>query len=147
MPRITETVTIRRPRSEVAAYMDDIDREKEWQPSLLEADQTPAGPTAVGTEKRYVSEFLGKRVENTYVATEVDPGRRVAYRTTRQSTLQATSEVEWADVEGGTRVTLSVDGKPTGVLRFVPRGMLEEASKRQLRDTLGRLKECLESTP
>ncbi len=147
MPRITETVVIQRPRSEVAAYMDDISLEKEWQPSLLEAEQTPPGPTAVGTRKRYVSEFLGKRVENTYVATAVDPGRRVAYETTRGSTLQATSEIEWTDVDGGTRVTLAVDGKATGVLRFIPRGMLDEASRRQLRETLQRLKERLEASP
>jgi carbon monoxide dehydrogenase subunit G len=126
--------------------MDDVTREHEWQPSLLEASQDPSGPTRVGTRKRYVSEFLGKRVENTYEAIEVDPGRRVVYRTTRESTLQATSEVEWADEGTGTRVTLSVDGRPTGVLRFVPRSMIEEASLRQLRDTLRRLKEHLESS-
>jgi uncharacterized membrane protein len=147
MPRLSESVTVHRPRPEVFTYMDDVAREREWQPSLLEASQDPSGPTRVGTRKRYVSEFLGKRVENTYEAIEVDPGRRVVYRTTRDSTLQATSEVEWADEGTGTRVTLSVDGRPTGVLRFVPRGIIEEASLRQLRDTLRRLKECLESTP
>ena len=127
--------------------MDDVTREHEWQPSLLEASQDPPGATRVGTQKRYVSEFLGKRVENTYEAIEVQPGRRVVYRTTRDSTLQATSVVEWDDAGSDTRVTLTVDGKPTGVLRFVPKRVVEEASLRQLRDTLVRLKECLESTP
>lgn len=147
MPRLSESVTVRRPRPDVVAYMDDVTREHEWQPSLIEASQDPPGPTRVGTQKRYVSEFLGKRVENTYEAIEVDPGSRVTYRTTRDSTLQATSEVEWADEGTDTRVTLSVDGRPTGVLRFVPKGIIEDASLRQLRDTLRRLKECLESTP
>lgn len=146
MPRLSESITVFRPRAEVAAYMDDVSRESEWQPSLLEARQHPPGPTRVGTRKHYVSEFLGKRVENTYEAVEVEPGRRVVYKTTKDSTLQATSEVEWADEGEATRVTLSVDGRPTGVLRFVPKALVEEASLRQIRDALRRLKECLEST-
>jgi hypothetical protein len=145
MPATTERILIRRPRLEVAAYMDDVTRESEWQPALLEASQDPPGPTGVGTRKRYVSEFLGRRVTNTYVATAVEPGRRVAYETTRDSTVRATMVVAWDDADGGTRVTLTMDGKATGVLRFVPRAMLEEAWQRQLRATLERLKERLEA--
>lgn len=146
MPRISESITIQRRRSVVVAYMDDVAREVEWQPSLLEASQAPPGPTRLGTRKRYVSEFLGKRVVNTYELVEMDPGRRMVYRTTKDSTLQATSEVEWSDEGTATRVTLSVDGRPSGVLRFVPKALLEEASLRQIRDALARLKESLEST-
>lgn len=146
MARLSESITVHRPRAEVVDYMDDVAREHEWQPSLLNASQDPPGPTRVGTRKHYVSEFLGKRVENTYEAVEVDPGRRVVYRTTSDSTLQATSVVEWDDADGSTRITLSVDGRPTGVLRFMPGKVIEEASLRQLRETLRRLKECLEST-
>ena len=145
MPRTTEQILILRPRLQVATFMDDVALEHEWQPSLREASQDPPGPTRVGTRKRYVSEFLGRRVENTYVATAVDPARRVAYASTPDSTVKATMEITWDDADGGTRVTLTVDGKPTGALRFVPRALLEEAWQRQLRTTLDRLKERLES--
>ncbi len=147
MARLSESITVHRPRAEVVDYMDDVTREHEWQPSLREASQEPPGPTRVGTRKHYVSEFLGKRVNNTYEAVEVEPGRRVVYRTTKDSTLQATSVVEWDDADTSTRITLSVEGQPTGVLRFVPKRVIEDASLRQLKETLLRLKTCLESTP
>lgn len=146
MAATTEHIVIRRPRPEVFAYMDDVAREKEWQPALVEASQSPPGPTRPGTRKHYVSEFLGRRVENTYVATAVDPERRVVYETTRDSTLAGTLDITWDDHgTDGTRVTLTMDGRPTGVLRFVPRAMLHDAWSRQLRTTLDRLKERLEA--
>lgn len=146
MSATIEHIVIRRPRSRVYAYMDDVAREKEWQPALVEASQTPEGPTRPGTRKHYVSEFLGRRIENTYEATAVDPERRVVYRTTRGSTLDGTLEITWDDHDtAATRVTLTMDGRPTGVLRFVPRAMLDDAWSRQLRATLDRLKERLEA--
>ena len=50
--------------------MDDISREQEWQPSLRSAEQDPPGPSREGTKKRYVSEFMGRELRNTYVVTE-----------------------------------------------------------------------------
>jgi carbon monoxide dehydrogenase subunit G len=146
MPSSTQDIVIRRPPDVVYAYMDDIDREREWQPSLREATQEPAGPTAVGTRKRYVSEFLGRRIENTYVAREVEPGRRVLYESTRDSSVEAVMEIAWAAVAEGTRVSLRVDGRPKGVLRFLPKAVLEEAWQSQLRSTLDRLKATLEGS-
>jgi uncharacterized membrane protein len=145
MPRITESITIRRPRADVARYMDDVTREREWQPALLDASQEPAGPSAPGTRKRYVSEFLGRRIENTYVVIACDPGRRMTSETTPDSAMRGTTEIVWDDVGDATRVTLTIDGSPTGVLRFVPRRVLEDAYQRQLTATLQRLKDHLES--
>lgn len=147
MPSSEQDIVIRRPPDVVFAYMDDVAREREWQPSLREASQEPDGPTRVGTRKRYVSDFLGRRVENTYVAVEVDPGRRVRYESTRDSSVDATMEVTWAAVPEGTRVSLRIDGRPKGVLRFLPKAVLQEAWESQLRTTLARLRECLEGAP
>ncbi|MBT8336150.1 MAG: SRPBCC family protein [Gemmatimonadetes bacterium] len=144
MPSTEQSITIHRPPDIVFRYMDDITREREWQPSLRKASQEPTGPTRVGTRKRYVSEFLGRRVENTYLAVEVDPGRRVRYESTRYSSVDATMELTWTPAPEGTHVSLRVEGRPKGVLRFIPKAVLQEAWQSQLRTTLDRLKECLE---
>ena len=144
MSRQSASIVIRRPAAEVFAYMDDISREHEWQPNLLSAEQDPPGSSTVGTRKRYVSRFLGKEVANTYVVTELDAGRRVAYETEPGSTVDARSEMILATEGDGTRVTMFVEGKPKGVLRFVPAAMLEAAYRNELNSTLGRLKERLE---
>ncbi len=138
------SVVIRRPVDEVFDYMNDIDREHEWQPQLREAEQIPPGPPAVGSRRRYVSDFMGRRVENTYVIRTCEPRSRMVLETAGDSALKATSEILWEEVPGGTRVTMAVDGSPKGALRLVPRRLLEATFESQLRDTLGRLKRRLE---
>ncbi|MDX1647204.1 MAG: SRPBCC family protein [Longimicrobiales bacterium] len=145
MPKHQASVVISRPVEEVFAYMNDVSREAEWQPQLIEAEQTPPGPTQVGSRRRYVSEFLGKRVENRYVVLVYEPNRRVVLRTTPDSALNATSEVVWESEGEGTRVTMKLDGAPSGPLRFIPGALLEASFEKEVRGTLARLKERLEA--
>lgn len=144
MPRKEASIVIQRPREEVFAYMDDVRHEPEWQPQLVEVEQTPPGPTRPGTRRRYVTEFLGKRLENTYVVLGHEPNRRVVLQTTPDSVLEASSEIRWEEVEGGTRVTMILDGSVSGPLRFVPDALLEASFDKELRSALARLKERLE---
>lgn len=145
MPSYEQSIFIDRPVADVFAYMDDIEREHEWQSQLVEADQTPAGATAVGSRKRYVSEFMGKRLQNTYVVKHYDPNERVVCQTTPDSVLDATTDVRWEAVDGGTRVTMSLSGATSGALRFVPAKMLEGKFAQEVDATLSRLKERLEA--
>lgn len=145
MPKQTKSIIIGRPIDEVFSYMNDVAREPEWQPQLLEAEQTPPGPTAVGSRRRYVSEFLGRRLENTYVVQLYEPNRRLVVETTKDSVLDATSDVRWETVPEGTRVTMTLDGRPKGALRFVPAAILESTFEKEVVTTLSRLKEQLES--
>lgn len=138
------TLVIRRPVSEVFAYLDDIEREREWQPNLREVEQVPPGPSSVGTRKRYVSEFMGKRVENTYEVVEMGPGWRVVYRSTPDSALDATTEVRCEADGESTRVTMRVSGRPTGALRLLPARLVEKTSRDELVASLERLKNVLE---
>jgi uncharacterized membrane protein len=142
-----QSIIVLRPLDQVFAYMDDVRREREWQPHLLEAEQTPPGPTVVGSRRRYVSEFLGKRLENTYVVELYEPGARIVLETTPDSVVSARTDIRWEPVDGGTRVTMKLEGKPTGVLRFVPRAMLEATFEKEVRSTLALLKETLEAKP
>ncbi|MDX1493172.1 MAG: SRPBCC family protein [Longimicrobiales bacterium] len=144
MPRHQDSIVIRRPLPEVFAYMNDITREVEWQPQLREAEQVPPGPVGVGTKRRYVSEFLGKRLENTYVITAYEKGRRVVCETTPDSVLSATSDIVWEEVDGGTRVTMTLEGKASGPLRFIPGPLVEATFEKEVRGALSRLKERLE---
>lgn len=145
MPVYEESIIIERPTADVFEYMQDIDREKEWQPNLLEAEQTPAGAARVGTRRRYVSDFMGKRFENTYVYTVYEENRRVAYETAAESDSLSRGEVRWDEADGGTRVTMRVDAEMPGMLRFVPKSLIEGLARKELRETLERVKEVLES--
>jgi carbon monoxide dehydrogenase subunit G len=137
-------VVIDSPVTRVFAYMDDVDREREWQPSIQEAHKDPPGDTAVGTRKRYVSEFLGRRIENTYVTQVFELDQRVVYETTSDSVMRARAELGFEPAGSGTQVTMTVDAKPTGILRFIPRTLLEGTARNELETSLGLLKKQLE---
>jgi carbon monoxide dehydrogenase subunit G len=137
---------IARPVDEVFAYMDDVSLEQEWQPAIRAARAEPEGPTAVGTKKIYTSEFMGREITNTYIAVVSEQNRRVVYDTTPDSAVKATASFTWEPVEGGTVVSMTVDGQPKGVLRFVPRGVLDRFYQQEIEATLQRLKSRLEST-
>lgn len=139
------SITIARPPAEVFDYMQDIEREREWQPNLREAEQTPPGEPGVGTRRRYVSEFMGKRFENVYVNTVYEPNRRVAYESDAKSDTQAQGEITWEAVESGTRVTMRFKAKVGGLLRFVPKSLVASVAQKELGDALARVKARLEA--
>lgn len=146
MLRYESSIIIDCPVDKVFEYMQDIDREREWQPNLREAEQSPQGEPGVGTRRRYVSEFIGKRFENVYVNTIYEPGRRVAYKSAPESDTQAEGEVTWEAVDSGTRVTMRVAVEVGGLLRFVPKKLITSACRKELDDALARLKARLESS-
>jgi hypothetical protein len=88
---------------------------------------------------------MGKRLLNTYVVCVYVPNRRIVCETTKDSVLAATSDVRWDDEEGGTRLTMTLEGSPCGSFRFVPAAMLERAFAKEVNGALDRLKERLEA--
>jgi carbon monoxide dehydrogenase subunit G len=144
--RYFHEIVIQRPISDVFAYMDDVSREREWQPGILDARKEPPGPTGVGTRKYYASEFMGRRIENTYVTRVFVPHERVVYETTPDSVLQARAELRWESVGPGTRVTMSFEGKVGGPLRFIPQRVLQAVYRKELEKALDLLRERLESS-
>ena len=144
--RFQHEIVIQRPVSDVFTYMDDVSREREWQPGILDARKEPPGPTNIGSRKSYVSEFMGRRIENTYVTRVFEPNRHVIYETTPDSVLLARAELRWEPAGSGTRVTMSFDGKVRGPLRFVPQRILEAAYRKEMEKTLELLKARLESS-
>jgi uncharacterized membrane protein len=146
MLRYDASITIDRPVEEVFEYMQDIDREREWQPNLQEAEQSPEGEPSVGTRRRYVSEFIGKRFENVYVNTIYESNRRVAYESAPESDTQAEGEIIWEAVDNGTRVTMRVAVQVGGLLRFVPKALIVSLGTKELEGSLARVKMRLESS-
>ena len=144
MPRIERSVTIARSVPDVFSYMDDVDREHEWQPNLRAASQEPRGPVGVGTLKRYTSVFMKQERHNVYRVTAHEMYVRVVYESTPESATQATAEVRWEQVPEGTRVTMSIDAAPGRAMKLVPGKALESATTKELERMLRLLKEVLE---
>lgn len=145
MSRQSSSIPIHRPPHEVFAYMDDVAREREWQTNLVSAEKEPPGPTRVGTRKRYVTRFMGHEIRNSYRVTAFESGRRVVYETEKGSAIDARSEVVCEAEGGGTRVTISVEGSPKGILNLLPKAALALAYREELKNSLAAVKARMES--
>jgi carbon monoxide dehydrogenase subunit G len=88
---------------------------------------------------------MGRRFENVYINTVYEPNHKVAYKTAPESDAQAVGEVIWEDVDGGTRVTMRVEADVGDLLRFVPNRLIASVAKKELLDTLTRVKSLLEA--
>ena len=144
MSRIERSVIILRSVPDVFSYMDDIEREQEWQPNLRSASQEPQGPVGVGTLKRYTSTFLKKDVHNVYRVTAYEMYVRTTYESIPESDTHAKAEILWEQVPEGTRVTWTIDATPGRALKLMPKKALEMKSTRELERMLENLKARLE---
>ncbi len=142
---IERSVIIRRSVPDVFSYMDDIEREHEWQPNLRAASQEPRGPVGVGTLKRYTTVFMKQERQNVYRVTEYEMYAHVVYESTPESATNATSEVRWDQVPDGTKVTMTIDATPGPALKLVPKKVLEKATTQELERVLEKLRVVLES--
>lgn len=145
MSRIERSVIIRRSVPDVFSYMDDIDREHEWQPNLRAASQEPRGPVGVGTLKRYTTVFMKQERQNVYRVTEYEMYAHVVYESTPESATNATSDVRWDQVPDGTKVTMTIDATPGPALKLVPKRVLEKATTQELERVLEKLRVVLEN--
>ena len=137
---------INRPVEEVFAYMDEISKEKEWQPYLKEWEQTPDPQrNGVGTVRRYVNQYMGRRFTNVYVITEYEPNRKVMYESTPEAAVQAEGGQLWERVEGGTKVTFVFRPELGNFWSFIPKPIVRRIYMRTLTNNMARLKKVLES--
>jgi uncharacterized protein YndB with AHSA1/START domain len=132
---------IARPRDEVAAYTIDPANAPEWYENIKSVEWQP--PLAVGAELAFVAQFLGRRLEYTYVVRDLVPGERLVM-STAQGPFPMETTYEFADAgEGATRMTLRNRGEPAGFKRVVA-PMVARAMRRANAADLRRLQAVLE---
>ena len=77
---LEDSIVINRPLEEVFNYMEDIEREHEWQPYLRNWEQTPdPNQNGVGTIRRYDNRYMGRSFSNEYEAVIYEPMEKVMY--------------------------------------------------------------------
>ena len=138
---LEDSVVINRPVEEVFAYMDDIEKEHEWQPYLKEWEQSPdPRRNGVGTIRRYENHYLGRSFTNVYVITEYEPNKRVMYRSTPEAAVQAKGGQMWEVVKEGTKVTFVFEPELGDFWGYIPKFIVRRIYMRTLTSNMARLK-------
>ncbi len=147
--KASANILVERPVSEVWNFVADIRNMDKWVNGVSDPRPVSVGEWGVGSafESRYT--YSGKTHTITYEITAYDPPNRVAMRST-SGPFPFESCVELCEDGYGTRLTNTIDAKPTNVfltIWFAAMGIvLRMMMRTQLRKELTLLKAELEAT-
>ena len=141
---LKESIVIHRPIAEVFAYMDDIDREHEWQPYLVRWEKSTE-QNEVGTVRTYHNKYMGRAFTNVYEITEYQRNRKVMYKSTPAAAVQADGGTLWEAVGDGTKVTFLFTPKLDDFWGLLPKSLVRRMYMGTLTNNMKRLKKILET--
>ena len=141
MVRIEFTVEVKRPPSDVFAYLTDVANLPEWQSSAIEASAD--GPMAVGTRISEVRKFLGRRMESTVEVTEYEPDAKFSLKTVSGPVPFEVSHTLRGE-DGGTNLTFVGVGEPGGFFKLAE-PLVAKQAERQFKGDFETLKDLLEA--
>jgi hypothetical protein len=103
-------VVIRRPRSEIAAFMFDPANDLAWTGGITSSTPAQPGPLTTGSVVEREAKFLGRTFTYGYVVSEHEPDRLVELVVERPFPMVVRYELE--DTDGGTLVSIQAKGTP-----------------------------------
>jgi uncharacterized membrane protein len=140
---VETTITIDRPRLEVAAYAADPGHATRWYANIRSVEWRTPPPAVVGSRVAFVARFLGRTLAYVYEVRESVPGERFVMSTTDGPFAMETT-YSWRDAPGGgTLMTLRNRGEPSGFSGLAA-PLMTSAMRRANRNDLARLKAILE---
>ncbi|MDQ6918705.1 MAG: SRPBCC family protein [Candidatus Dormibacteraeota bacterium] len=145
MAKVRETVEIDAPIDRVWAVVhEDFENAAKWTSGLHHIDVLTDGPFGKGTELRYTINTGAGMQELEVEHTTVTAGKTVAGRFTK-GPIKGTWRYAYAEKDGGTRLTYSMDYEPNGFAAKLFFGIIENQVPKDLVRTLANLKNYVES--
>lgn len=141
MPSATNTVTIDRAVDAVFAYVTDGMNGGKWRTGVLETEHV-SGSGLGAVYRQGVKGPGGRRLAADYKVTAFEPGRRMAFEAIA-GPVRPTGEFQFAEVDGSTRVTFSLDAPLSGWKALVMGGAVQKTMDAEV-NALERLKSVLE---
>jgi uncharacterized protein YndB with AHSA1/START domain len=144
MAQFKTSLVIRRPVEDVFTFVSNYQNSAKWVTGAMKHTKVSAGPIGVGTVIRTTGRVMGVRIEATRIVTAYEPYSKYAFKSEyRRVPLAATFHFE--PIQGGTRLTVVVEGEPTGLFKAATPFVLEML-RQQFESDLRRLKTLLEGT-
>jgi hypothetical protein len=141
---VRPTVLVRRPRTEVAAFMFDPANDLRWTGGITSSRPDQPGPLREGATVVRTARFLGRTFDYGYVVTAHEPDRLVQMTVERPFPMVVRYELD--DAPGGTSVAIHAAGSPGRFFAWVTPIMTRQV-RRSITADLDRLRDCLEALP
>ncbi len=142
MFQVKVSIVINRPLEEVFAFLSNLENNLKWRSGMIKAEKISDGPIGVGTTYRLINSLFGQQVEGEAVVTEYELNRK--YATMNKSGLPIKTQRMFEPVEGGTRVTFSVETELDGFFKLVE-PLMASIGKRRLEADAVTVKKLIEA--
>ncbi len=142
MAGATYSVTVNRPIEAVFAFVADGEKCPQWRPGVLDIKHV-SGAGVGSTYAQGVSGPMGRRVQADYEITVFDPSARLDFQTT-SGPARPHGRYDLESVNGGTRLTFSLDVELTGIRKLLMNSAVQKTMDSEVR-TLDNLKRVLET--
>lgn len=142
MIKIASSLHIKRPVSDVFAFIASSANDFAWQYGTLTAGRLSAAAAARGGSFRSVGHLMGRRMVSTFEVTEFELNRRYGFRSLTGPLISRTLYTLEATA-GGTRISVATQAvRRDGSV--IPGSGLEKYMQKELQDNLSRLKTIME---
>src|SRR4051812_11407975 len=142
----TIDTVIRRPVTDVFAYVTDPAKLATWQTNTVSVVQERPGGVTVGTRLREIHRAPGgKQLESLVEVSEYERDSTFALEMI-EGALPLHAHIAFAAVDEGTRMRFRTHGQPTGAMRLA-QPLLRRTLRRQFTSYCAQLRQMLESAP
>jgi len=134
----SHTVSVRKPPAEVFPWLLEEDKVPQWTGNLESYSQQ--GTLGQGAHVRQVLEISGRRIDVELEITSYDPpnGAETVFST---NGIEVVNAYALEATGGGTRLTQSVDAKPSGLTARMLVPIIQPRLEQKLTEDLERLRE------
>ena len=143
MPNAKQSVTIGRPVDAVFAFVADGEKGPQWRSGHIDVKRISG--EGVGTRySQGVPGPMGRRIAADYEITAFEPNHRIEFQTIA-GPVRPHGRYDFEAVEGGTRLTFSLDAELTGIRKLLMGGMVQRTMDAEV-GALAKLKQVLETS-
>jgi uncharacterized protein YndB with AHSA1/START domain len=144
MIKVEKSIIINKPVEEVFNYVTAADNYTKWQSGVTNIIEDRGPRNTVGSQFTEVRKFMGQEMHTTLELTEFVPNARWTAKVVK-GPVPYEVNMTFQPVEGGTKVTTSVDGEPKGFFKLAE-GMVAGQLEKSLTEDEQKLKEILEAS-
>jgi len=137
------SITINRPAADVFKALTNFDSYTEWMSGVIESKILTPAPMGVGSKYRFVSTFMGQKIESEGEITEFDPPKRYAWKSLKGPfPMEATTTFESAG--NSTTVKIASKAEFSGFFKLAE-GMVVSQGMKQAETDYAKLKALIEA--
>jgi uncharacterized membrane protein len=141
---VENTITIERPIEELFEYVSTPENDPTWVSVSIRNQRTSPGPMRVGMTIEEDMKIFGRTSRDSWEVTQYEPPTVIAYRATSGLLSGGVVRLRCEPVEGGTRLTHTVEYEVRGIYYKTIARLMPWASKRLIASMDRTLKDLLE---